>query len=145
MITISNDETSVVNEPAYATYDYTEDDYGNITYYVQNPDGTVETETIRDLDDDNIIDSYSYTQINPDGSYAEYDEYDYDDDGISDRAYVHVYDENGNLTREGVAVDTNEDGNVDGTLKIDYDENGNISSTHTQLDIDHDGEWDLDF
>lgn len=34
--TISNDETSVVNEPAYATYDYTEDDYGNITYYVQN-------------------------------------------------------------------------------------------------------------
>ena len=143
--TISNDETSVVNEPAYATYDYTEDDYGNITYYVQNPDGTVETETIRDLDDDNIIDSYSYTQINPDGSYAEYDEYDYDDDGVSDRAYVHVYDENGNLTREGVAVDTNEDGNVDGTLKIGYDENGNISSTHTQLDIDHDGEWDLDF
>lgn len=39
--TISNDETSVVNEPAYATYDYTEDDYGNITYYVQNPDGIV--------------------------------------------------------------------------------------------------------
>lgn len=56
-----------------------------------------------------------------------------------------MYMMNGNLTREGVAVDTNEDGNVDGTLKIDYDENGNISSTHTQLDIDHDGEWDLDF